>query len=59
MDDFVIFENGVIRLTVRQLTDLWLDVTDRCDCLALIDVKQPDSFTHILDWSVFSNSGDL
>lgn len=59
MDDFVIFENGVIRLTVRQLTDLWLDVTDRCDCSYLIDVKQPDSFTDILDWSVFSNSGDL
>lgn len=54
MDGNIIHEKGVVRMTARQLSNLWLDVTDRCGAMDLIDVHQPDSFTEDVGFSVYA-----
>ena len=52
-DEEVIHETGVVRLSCRQLSMLWLELTDTCAVDALIDIQQPDNFTDEVSWSIF------
>ena len=53
MDDEIIYERGVVRLTVRQLCNLWLDMDDRRP-MDIIDIQQPDGFTQDVEWALYS-----
>ena len=53
MDERIIHENGVIRVSARQLSMLWLETTDRCSVVDIIDIVQPENFIDELEYSVF------
>lgn len=54
MDGNIIHENGVVRMTARQLSNLWMEVTDHCGAMDQIDIRQPDSFTEDVTFSVYA-----
>ena len=58
MDERVIHENGVVRMTMRQLTNLWMDASEKCGAGDLIDITQPESFTEPVSFSIFDRVGD-
>ena len=58
MDERCIQEKGLIRVSSRQLSMLWLETSDCCGVADIIDIKQPDNFTDELSWSVFDRPSD-
>ena len=44
MEERVIFEEGVVRLSMRQLTELWMKAEEKCGANDIIDIKQPCGF---------------
>ena len=60
MDERVIFEKGVIRMTYRQLSGLLLDADDRCRWpTTLPDIHQPEDFTEPISFSVFEQNAEV
>lgn len=54
MDERVIHESGVVRMTLRQLCNLWMDAEEKCSgATDLIDVSQPDNFNGDVSFSLF------
>lgn len=53
MENGIIYEKGVVRMTARQLSTLWLEVSDRCGVDDIIDIRQPDTFTEQADLSIY------
>lgn len=48
---------GVIRVSVRQLSMLCLETSDACGVGDIIDILQPESFTDELEYFVSDNTG--
>lgn len=53
MDEEIIYERGVIRMTERQLFELLLSVQDGAMPSDIIDIRQPDSFSEEVDWDIW------
>ena len=59
MDERVIFEKGVVRMTRNQLARLYVNALVVCeDPDALIDIEQPREFNDVVDFSIFGNVND-
>ena len=59
MDERVIFEKGVVRMTLRQLCDLWMEAEETCSgATDLIDINQPDNFTGEVSFSIFEQGDE-
>ena len=59
MDERVIHETGVVRMTLRQLCNLWMDAEEKCSgATDLIDINQPDDFTGAVSFSIFEQGDE-
>lgn len=52
-DEERIREVGVVRMTSRQISELWIAVTEKCAVDDIIDIHQPDKLTGDVSWAVY------
>ena len=57
-DEEVIREPGVVRMTSRQLSELWLAVTEKCAVDDIVDIHQPDKFTGEVSWQIYRHGNE-
>ena len=57
-DTEIIHEPGVVRMTSRQLSELWLTVTEKCAVDAVIDIRQPEALTGEVDWAIYRSGNE-